>query len=38
LAFSSLTGIRPRIKTMAPEKADEAYARTMAGDARCWMV
>lgn len=38
LSFSSLTGIRPRIQTMPLEKAGEAYAKMMAGDARFRMV
>jgi D-arabinose 1-dehydrogenase-like Zn-dependent alcohol dehydrogenase len=38
LAFSSLTGVRPRIETMPLEKACEAYDRMMAGDARFRMV
>ncbi len=38
LAFSSLTGVRPRIETMPLERAGEAYERMMAGDARFRMV
>jgi D-arabinose 1-dehydrogenase-like Zn-dependent alcohol dehydrogenase len=38
LAFSSLTGIRPRIETLPLEKAREAYARMMSGKARFRMV
>ena len=38
LAFSSLTGVRPRIETMPLEQAAEAYDRMMAGDARFRMV
>jgi D-arabinose 1-dehydrogenase-like Zn-dependent alcohol dehydrogenase len=38
LAFSSLTGIRPRIETLPLEKAGEAYAKMLAGDARFRMV
>jgi D-arabinose 1-dehydrogenase-like Zn-dependent alcohol dehydrogenase len=38
LAFSSLTGIRPRIETLHLEKAGEAYAKMLAGDARFRMV
>jgi D-arabinose 1-dehydrogenase-like Zn-dependent alcohol dehydrogenase len=34
LAFSSLTGIRPRIETLPLERAGEAYAKMLAGDAR----
>jgi D-arabinose 1-dehydrogenase-like Zn-dependent alcohol dehydrogenase len=32
LAFSSLTGVRPRIDPILLEKAGEAYAKTLAGD------
>jgi D-arabinose 1-dehydrogenase-like Zn-dependent alcohol dehydrogenase len=38
LAFSSLTGVRPRIETLPLEQAQEAYDRMMAGDARFRMV
>ena len=38
LAFSALSGVRPRIETMPLERAGEAYARMMAGDARFRMV
>jgi D-arabinose 1-dehydrogenase-like Zn-dependent alcohol dehydrogenase len=38
MSFSSLTGIRPRIETMPLEKANEAYSKMMAGDARFRMV
>ena len=38
MAFSALTGVRPRIETMPLEKAGEAYAKMMAGDARFRMV
>lgn len=38
LAFSSLTGVRPRIETLPLEQAAEAYDRMMAGDARFRMV
>ncbi len=38
LAFSSLAGIRPRIETLPLEKAGEAYAKMLAGDARFRMV
>jgi D-arabinose 1-dehydrogenase-like Zn-dependent alcohol dehydrogenase len=38
LAFSSLTGVRPRIETLPLEKAGEAYAKMLAGDARFRMV
>jgi D-arabinose 1-dehydrogenase-like Zn-dependent alcohol dehydrogenase len=38
MAFSSLTGVRPRIETMPLEQAGEAYDRMMAGDARFRMV
>jgi D-arabinose 1-dehydrogenase-like Zn-dependent alcohol dehydrogenase len=38
LAFSSLTGIRPQIETLPLERAQEAYDRMMAGDARFRMV
>jgi D-arabinose 1-dehydrogenase-like Zn-dependent alcohol dehydrogenase len=38
LAFSSLTGVRPRIETLPLERAQEAYDKMMAGDARFRMV
>lgn len=38
LAFSSLTGVRPRIETLPLEQAEEAYDRMMSGDARFRMV
>jgi D-arabinose 1-dehydrogenase-like Zn-dependent alcohol dehydrogenase len=38
LAFSALQGIRPMIETMPLERAPEAYARMMKGDARFRMV
>jgi D-arabinose 1-dehydrogenase-like Zn-dependent alcohol dehydrogenase len=38
LAFSSLQGIRPRIETMPLERAGEAYAKMLSGDARFRMV
>ena len=38
LAFSSLSGVRPRIEAMPLERAAEAYDRMMAGDARFRMV
>ena len=38
LAFSSLQDVRPRIETMPLERAGEAYAKMMAGDARFRMV
>ena len=38
LAFSTLTSVRPMIETMPLEKAAEAYARMMRGDARFRMV
>jgi len=38
LAFSALQGVRPRIETMPLERAGEAYAKMMAGDARFRMV
>ena len=38
LAFSTLSGIRPRIETMPLEQAAEAYDRMMAGDSRFRMV
>jgi D-arabinose 1-dehydrogenase-like Zn-dependent alcohol dehydrogenase len=38
LAFSALSGVRPRIETMPLERAGEAYARMMSGDARFRMV
>lgn len=38
LAFSSLQGVRPRIETMPLERAAEAYAKMLSGDARFRMV
>jgi len=38
LAFSSLQGVRPRIETMPLERAEEAYGKMLAGDARFRMV
>ena len=38
LAFSSLTGVRPRIETVPLEQAQEAYDKMMSGDARFRMV
>jgi D-arabinose 1-dehydrogenase-like Zn-dependent alcohol dehydrogenase len=38
LAFSALTGVRPRIETLPLERAQEAYDKMMAGDARFRMV
>jgi D-arabinose 1-dehydrogenase-like Zn-dependent alcohol dehydrogenase len=38
LAFSALTGVRPKIETLPLEQAQEAYDRMMAGDARFRMV
>jgi D-arabinose 1-dehydrogenase-like Zn-dependent alcohol dehydrogenase len=38
LAFSALSGVRPRVETMPLERTGEAYARMMAGDARFRMV
>jgi D-arabinose 1-dehydrogenase-like Zn-dependent alcohol dehydrogenase len=38
LRFSALSGVRPRIETLPLERAGEAYARMMAGDARFRMV
>jgi D-arabinose 1-dehydrogenase-like Zn-dependent alcohol dehydrogenase len=38
LAFSALTGVRPRIETLPLEQAQEAYDKMMAGDARFRMV
>jgi D-arabinose 1-dehydrogenase-like Zn-dependent alcohol dehydrogenase len=38
LAFSSLAGVRPRIETMPLERAQEAYDKMIAGDARFRMV
>ena len=38
LAFSALTGVRPRIETLPLEEAAEAYEKMMAGDARFRMV
>ena len=38
LAFSALSGVRPMIETMHLERAPEAYARMMRGDARFRMV
>jgi propanol-preferring alcohol dehydrogenase len=34
LAFSALSGIRPMIETFPLERAAEAYARMMSGEAR----
>lgn len=38
LAFSALSGVRPRIETRPLEQAGEAYERMMSGDARFRMV
>jgi alcohol dehydrogenase/propanol-preferring alcohol dehydrogenase len=38
LAFSVLSGVRPRIETLPLERAEEAYDRMMSGDARFRMV
>jgi D-arabinose 1-dehydrogenase-like Zn-dependent alcohol dehydrogenase len=38
LRFSELTGLRPMIETYPLEKAAEAYARMMSGDARFRVV
>ncbi len=38
LRFSELTGVRPMIETYPLEKAAEAYARMMSGDARFRVV
>ncbi|MDQ6835613.1 MAG: zinc-binding dehydrogenase, partial [Actinomycetota bacterium] len=38
LDFSALTGVRPMIETMPLERASEAYAKMMGGDARFRMV
>jgi D-arabinose 1-dehydrogenase-like Zn-dependent alcohol dehydrogenase len=38
LRFSVLTGVAPMIETMPLERAQEAYARLMAGEARFRMV
>jgi D-arabinose 1-dehydrogenase-like Zn-dependent alcohol dehydrogenase len=38
LAFSALSGVRPRIETLPLERAAEAYERMMSGDARFRMV
>ena len=38
MAFSALTDIRPMIETMPLERAPEAYAKMMSGDARFRMV
>ena len=38
LRFSELTGVRPMIETYPLEKASEAYARMMSGDARFRVV
>ncbi|MGA2013553.1 MAG: alcohol dehydrogenase catalytic domain-containing protein [Solirubrobacteraceae bacterium] len=38
LAFSVLTGVRPMIETIALERAGEAYAKMISGDARFRMV
>ena len=38
LAFSALSGVRPRIETLPLEQAAEAYEKMMSGDARFRMV
>ena len=38
MRFSTLTGVRPMVETMPLERAAEAYARMMAGDARFRIV
>lgn len=38
LRFSALSGVRPMIETMPLERAPEAYARMMGGEARFRMV
>jgi D-arabinose 1-dehydrogenase-like Zn-dependent alcohol dehydrogenase len=38
LAFSVLSGVRPKIETLPLERAEEAYERMMSGDARFRMV
>lgn len=38
LAFSALSGVRPRIETLPLERASDAYEKMMAGDARFRMV
>ena len=38
LHFSELTGVRPMIETYPREKAAEAYARMMSGNARFRVV
>ena len=38
MRFSSLTGVKPMIEVMPLEKASEAYARMMSGEARFRMV
>jgi D-arabinose 1-dehydrogenase-like Zn-dependent alcohol dehydrogenase len=38
LAFSALSGVRPRIETLPLEQAQEAYDKMLAGDARFRMV
>ncbi len=38
LRFSELTGVRPMIETFPLEKAAEAYARMMSGDAQFRVV
>jgi D-arabinose 1-dehydrogenase-like Zn-dependent alcohol dehydrogenase len=38
LRFSALSGVRPRVETLPLDRAGEAYARMMAGDARFRMV
>jgi alcohol dehydrogenase/propanol-preferring alcohol dehydrogenase len=38
LAFSALSGVRPRIETLPLERAQEAYDKMMSGDARFRMV
>ena len=38
LAFSARAGVRPMIETYPLERAAEAYARMMSGEARFWVV
>jgi len=38
LRFSAMSGVRPMIETMPLERAPEAYARMMSGEARFRMV
>jgi D-arabinose 1-dehydrogenase-like Zn-dependent alcohol dehydrogenase len=38
LAFSALSGVRPRVETLPLERAQEAYNKMLAGDARFRMV